>query len=80
MTRFTFFVVGSQQPGARHRIPKATMSLGVDAGLFEAIEYAMGGLGSGIDDETLLGIKIHRRDAGFQFVLQRGALDVEASR
>ena len=79
-TRFTFFVVGSQQPEARHRIPKATMSPGVDAGLPEAIEYAMGDLGSGIDNETLLGIKIRRRDAGFQFVLQRGVLEVEASR
>ena len=80
MTRLPLFVMGSQQPEARHRVLEAAMSPGVNAGPLEAIEYAMCDIRSRIEDETLLDVKICRRDAGFQFVLKRGVLEVEASR
>ena len=80
VTRFSCLIVGSQQPEASHRIPKAAVGSGVDACLFDAVEHAMGDLGDSIEDEALLGSDISSRDASLQFVLQRGVLKDEAIR
>ena len=80
MTGFPLFVMGSQQPETCHCALKAAMSPGVNAGLVDAVEYAMGDFRSGVEDETLLDVNRCRRNAGFQLILQCGVLEVEASR
>ena len=49
----------------------------MDAGFIEAAKHAMGDFGCCVQNESLLGVLVRRRDASCKFVLQGGVLNVK---